>query len=237
MKNIAVIFAGGVGKRMNAKEKPKQFLEIHGKPIVVYTVEVFQQCEAIDGIVVVCVKDWIPYMRELVYRYRLEKVVSVVAGGESGQLSIYNGLKEVEKNFTENELIVLIHDGVRPIITEKIIQDNIQNVIQNGSAITCSPVKETIILSEDGQITVPERDNAYLAKAPQSFFLQDILKVHEMALRDGYTVAVDSCTLMKMYGENLSIVLCGAENIKVTTPEDFYVARALFDARENLQLN
>ena len=90
--NIAVIFAGGVGKRMNSKDRPKQFLLVHGKPIIVHTIELFEYHEQIDGIVVVCVKDWIPYMEETKYRYRLDKIGKIVPGGETGQLSIYNGL-------------------------------------------------------------------------------------------------------------------------------------------------
>ena len=92
--NIAVIFAGGVGTRMHSKEKPKQFLMVHGKPIIVHTVEVFEKHPDIDGIVVVCVENWIDYMKEMQFRYRLSKIGAIVPGGETGQLSIYNGLKK-----------------------------------------------------------------------------------------------------------------------------------------------
>ena len=95
--NIAVIFAGGVGKRMNSKDRPKQFLLVHGKPIIVHTIELFEYHEQIDGIIVVCVNDWIPYMEEMKYRYRLDKIGKIVPGGETGQLSIYNGLCAAEE--------------------------------------------------------------------------------------------------------------------------------------------
>ena len=123
--NIAVIFAGGVGKRMHSSDKPKQFLEIYSKPIIIHTLEHFEYHPMIDGIVVVCKEDWIPYLNELLYRFRIEKVRKVVPGGETGQLSIYAGLKAAKEVAGEDNTIVLIHDGVRPLINEKLIADNI----------------------------------------------------------------------------------------------------------------
>ncbi len=126
--NIAVIFAGGVGKRMKSKDKPKQFLMVHGKPIIVHTIELFENHPEIDGIICVIVKDWIPYMEEMKYRYRLDKIKAIVPGGETGQMSIYNGLCAAEKNFGAEGNIVLIHDGVRPLIDSETISNNIASV-------------------------------------------------------------------------------------------------------------
>ena len=149
--NIAVIFAGGTGVRMNSKDdKPKQFLEVRGKPIIVYTIEIFERAEQIDAIIVVCVDGWIDYMHKLVYKYRLDKVKAIVVGGKSGQESIYHGLVTAKEKYglIENgrKNIVLIHDGVRPLINENIIDLNIKSVIQYGSAITASIAKETLYL-------------------------------------------------------------------------------------------
>lgn len=237
--NIAVIFAGGVGRRMNSKDRPKQFLLVHGKPIIVHTIELFDQHEQIDGIVVVCVKEWIPYMEEMKYRYRLDKIGKIVPGGETGQLSIYNGLCAAEELYGSNGNIVLIHDGVRPLINAKTITDNIESVKENGSAITCKLATETVILvNEDSKVCdVPSRKASRMAQAPQSFWLKDILKVHRKALADGRKNMIDSCTMMQMYGKSLSVVIGPTENIKITTPDDFYIFRALYDARENKQLN
>ena len=116
--NIAVIFAGGVGSRMHSKDRPKQFLEMYNKPI--HTLEYFENHSMIDAIVVVCIKDWIPYLNKLLYKFRIEKVKSVVPGGETGQLSIYNGLKSAKQIAKDEKSIVLIHDGVRPLINEKV---------------------------------------------------------------------------------------------------------------------
>lgn len=237
--NIAVIFAGGVGKRMNSKDRPKQFLLVHGKPIIVHTIELFEYHEQIDGIVVVCVKDWIPYMEEMKYRYRLDKIGKIVPGGETGQLSIYNGLCAAEELYGTNGNIVLIHDGVRPLINEKTITDNIESVKANGSAITCKLATETVILvDKDSKVCeVPSREASRMAQAPQSFWLNDILEVHRRALADGQRNMIDSCTMMRTFGKELSVVIGPTENIKITTPDDFYIFRALYDARENAQLN
>lgn len=236
--NIAVIFAGGSGTRMHSKDKPKQFLMVHGKPIIVHTIEVFESHPDIQGIIVVCIKDWIPYMEEMKYRYRLDKISKIVPGGSTGQLSIYNGLCAAKDIYGVDENIVLIHDGVRPLINHQTITDNIISVKSYGSAITCAPSTETVILvnSNEEVIDIPDRSLSKIAKAPQSFYLKDILDVDTRAINEGMTNIIDSCTLMTQYGKKVSIVIGTAENIKITTPTDFYVFRALYDAKENQQL-
>ena len=234
-----LIFAGGVGTRMNSKDRPKQFLMVHGKPIIVHTIEIFEYHKEIDGIIVVCVEGWIDYMKDMQYRFRLDKIGKIVRGGETGQMSIYNGLAaaaEVYGNDSSN--IVLIHDGVRPLIDEKIISDNIRCVKEHGSAVTCAPAKETFVLVDDSNCVsqVPDRAHSRMAKAPQSFYLNEILEVQKTAIAEGNTNMIDSCTLMRHYGKELYVVDGSYENIKITTPDDFYMFRALYDARENQQL-
>lgn len=236
--NIAIIFAGGVGKRMHAKDKPKQFLMVHGKPIIVHTVEVFQNHSEIDGIIVVCVKDWIDYMEEMKYRYRLDKIGAIVQGGETGQLSIYNGLEAAAQIYGVEKNIVLIHDGVRPLVSKKTISDNIVSVKKYGNAVTCAPTKESVVLiSEEGSIEeVVERNAARTAKAPESFYLKDILEASKESIEKGINNEIDSCTLMFHHGMKMHVVEGEYDNIKITTPEDFFTFRAIYDARENEQL-
>ena len=237
--NIAVIFAGGVGKRMHSKECPKQFLKIFNKPIIIHTLEYFEKHPLIDAIVISCVEEWMPYLEELIYKYRIEKVKKVVVGGETGQLSIYNGLKAAEDVANGEKAIVLIHDGVRPLINAKLITDNIESVKKNGSAITTAVVKETILVVNEGTATinyVPSRKNSRVARAPQSFWLNDILNAHEKALSEGKKDYIDSCTMMQEYGYDLFLVDGPGENIKITTPEDFYIMRAILEAKENAQI-
>jgi len=236
--NIGVIFAGGSGTRMHTKDIPKQFLMVHGKPIIVHTIEQFEYHDEIDGIVVVCIKDWIPYMEEMKYRYRLDKIGKIVPGGATGQMSIYNGLCAAEEIYGAKNNIVLIHDGVRPLINRQIISDNIACVKKNGSAITCHVAKETVILVDEKEMVkdVPSRENSRLAQAPQSFWLNEILEIDRRAISEGNINMIDSCSMMRYYGKRLSVVIGPSENIKITTPDDFYTFRALYDARENQQL-
>ena len=151
--NIGVIFAGGVGKRMNSRVKPKQFIDVYGKPIIIHTLELFENHPEIDAIAVACLEDWIPYLQELLEKFNIKKVKKVVPGGASGQESIYNGLKAAEEIAAGEKSIVLIHDGVRPLINEKTITDNIESVKKYGSSITCVKVKETVlVVGEDNSI-------------------------------------------------------------------------------------
>lgn len=236
--NIAVIFAGGSGQRMHSKDMPKQFLEMHKKPIIIYTLEFFENNPDIDAIVISCIKEWMGYLQELLYKYRIEKVKKIVPGGKTGQMSIFYGLKAAEEISKGQKTIVLIHDGVRPFISDKVIYDNIASVKKNGSAITTSVVQETILVVNDDESIhyVPDRCYSRVAKAPQSFWLSDILEGHYKAQKDGKFNYIDSCTLMKHYGYPLFLVDGPGENIKITTPNDFYTMRALLDAKENQQL-
>lgn len=222
---------------MNTKTKPKQFLELHGKPILVYTMEHYQRHEHIDGMVLICVSDWLDYAMELVERYHLTKVKAIVPGGATGQASIYNGLCKASELFPADS-VVLIHDGVRPLIDEQTITDAIACVQKHGSAITVSPAIETIVI-KDGENRVGQiidRSQCAMAKAPQCFYLRDILSAHEMALRDGRKDFIDSASMMRFYGHELYAFAGPSENIKITTPMDFYIFRALSDARENSQI-
>ena len=234
--NLAVIFAGGTGQRMNTKTKPKQFLELHGKPILVYTIEEFNNHPEIEGIILVVLESWVSYCRELVDRFHLDKVKAVIAGGKSALESQKNGLQKAQELF-ESDSIVLIHDGVRPLIDEETISKNIECVKAHGSAITVTPAIETItIKKETGEIgQIIERSKVELARAPQSFYLKDILSAHQRRLEDGLDF-VDSASMMQYYGHAIYTVQGSPENIKITTPNDFYTFRALVDARENSQI-
>lgn len=239
MSNVAVIFAGGTGQRMNTRTRPKQFLELHGKPIIVYTLEVFNGHNEIDGIVVVMLEEYIGYMNSLVKKYALDKVVRVVPGGRSGQESIYNGLCAAHELYGDDD-IVLIHDGVRPLIDEETITANIRSVTERGTAVTVTAAIETITMKDEtGAVgTIIDRSQCELARAPQSFRLGEILGVHNRAKNegDGGLSFIDSASMMKYYGYKLYTVEGKPENIKITTPSDFYIFRAMVDARESSQI-
>ncbi len=236
--NIGVIFAGGVGKRMNSRVKPKQFINVYGKPIIIHTLEIFENSEEIDAIVVACLGEWIGYLEELLAKFNIKKVKRIVPGGASGQESIYNGLAAAEEIAGGEESVVLIHDGVRPLIHDKTISDNIASVREHGSAITSVTVKETVlVVAEDNSIeSVPRREDTRLARAPQSFYLHDILNAHRRAMEENRYDFIDSCSMMQYYGKKLYLIDGPQENIKITTPDDFYTMRALLDAKEEAQI-
>ncbi|WP_202107665.1 IspD/TarI family cytidylyltransferase [Succinivibrio dextrinosolvens] len=237
--NIAVIFAGGVGSRMHSKDKPKQFLLMHGKPIIIHTIEVFQKSKDIDAICIACIEEWIPYLRDLVERYSLDKVKKIVPGGNSAQSSTYNGLLAAKEISNNEKSVVLIHDGVRPIISDKLISDNIQCVIEHGSAITSVPAKETVVIIGNNEKEVGEvldRSALRIARAPQCFWLDEILEAHRKTKELGLPDFIDSCSMLKYFGKKLYLVDGPIENIKITTPDDFYVLRAILDAKENAQI-
>lgn len=232
--NIGVIFAGGVGSRCNMLGRPKQFVEVNGKPIIVHTLEHFEKCGEIDKVAVVCLADWIGFMWELTAQYNLKKVEAVVPGGTTGQESIYHGLLAAQKLSGGEKTVVLIHDGVRPIIHSQLLKDNIAGVREYGSAITCARATETPVRSVGDMITDScPRAQALIAKAPQSFWLEDILEAHEEARRQGKNDYIDSCTLMMQHKPMLHYVECGASNIKITTFEDVYLMQALLRAKED----
>ena len=158
-------------------------------------------------------------------------------GGSTGQESIYNGLIAAQEFSRGDDDVVLIHDGVRPLITEQTITDNIEKVKTEGSCVTCIPATETFIVTNDmGGLEIPSRKHSLIARAPQSFFLRDILNIHEIARKEGHNDFIDSCTMMNHYGYQMHTAIGPMENIKITTPTDFFVFRAIITARENQQI-
>ena len=234
--NNVLIFAGGSGSRMHSKGRPKQFLQFYGKELIVHTLENFQNHSEIDNIVVVCIEEWIPILNKLLIKYQLDKVKIVVRGGKTGQESIYNGLIALEK-IADCKSIVLIHDGVRPFVNDELISNCIKSVKKYGSAITVTPAIETVVTLEGNEINgIIDRSNCYHAKAPQCFFLGDIIKAHRRAIEDENYNMIDSASLMKYYGNELHSVIGNFDNIKITTPADFYTFKALYEVRENQQI-
>lgn len=235
-KIYALIFAGGTGQRMNTRSKPKQFLEVHGKPIIIYTLEHFEYHPEVDEIVVVCIKDWIEELQGFLKRYGITKVSTIVPGGSTGHDSIRIGLEAI-KNEAQEQDIVLIHDGVRPLITEELISLNIKGVREFGNAITAEATRESVVQSCDGSTinSVPPRDQMYVAKAPQSFRYKDIYDLYEKALENGHR-SIDSAHLLSMYNVPMHMIKSTKNNMKITDPADFFVFRALYEAIENQQI-
>lgn len=232
--NIALVFAGGTGQRMNHAARPKQFLELYGKPIIIYTLEVFQKHPDVDAIVVPCVAGWHDHLQHLAEQYRIDKLIRIVPGGKTSQESKLSALRSLKEICKEDDIIIM-HDAVRPLVTEKLISDNLDCVRQHGNAITVDPFTETGITIDDG-ITVAstiERQKLYIAKAPQCFFYKDVLQAHEAAQNMPDSTTIDTCTIMTALGKQLYVVKGEHSNIKITTPEDYYIFKAIFDLRES----
>lgn len=213
-----------------------RLLELHGKPIIIYTLEHFEYHNEVDKIVVVCLADWIAELKGLLRRYGITKVVAIVPGGETGHDSIYYGLAAMQK-FSGDDDIVLIHDGVRPLITEELITENINSVRKYGNAITGERARESVVRCINGKTVaeVPVRDQMYVAKAPQSFRYGEIFQLYEKARADGIKT-IDSSHLCSIYHAPMHIVVSSPNNIKITEPADFYIFRALYEALEGQQI-
>lgn len=229
----AIIFAGGEGRRMGTA-LPKQYLEIDGIPILIHTLRLFQDHPEVARIYLAVHEDYIDYTKELTERFGITKTVDVVAGGHVAQESIYNALIRAAADCADDS-IVLLHDGVRPFITPEVISRNIEGVRRNGNAITSIPCYETILVSDDGEQVerVPLRRETFTGQAPQSFRLGDILAAHDRIRQTpgGYTNMVDACTILQSLGIPTHMVEGNRGNIKVTTPVDVYLLRALLEYR------
>ena len=218
---------------------PKQFIEVNGKPIIIHTLDIFEEHPDIDEIYVACKEEYIHKLQKLVKRHMISKVVKIVPGGASGLDSIYNALQAARENNTP-DAVVLIHDGVRPCITKELIDDDLDCVKKHGTAITCTPLYETPVISVDGENVdeVPSRKGFYTAQAPQCFYLGDVLEAHALMRKDnpGYEGVVDTCSMMKKLGKKVTLVEGPRGNIKVTTPEDLYTFRAMIQYKETEQI-
>lgn len=236
-RNIAVIFAGGVGSRMNHPDGPKQFIKVVDKPILAYTLEHFQSHPDIDAVYIATLQEGVDLTNQIVEKYGITKVKQVVRGGNSAQESIYNGLcAAMEDSDNGEDTCVLIHDGVRPIINKKLIDDNIASVHENGSAISSIPAFETVARSLDGGVTVEKvenRDLMYILQAPQSFKLYTIHSVHERSLEEGMMGKfIDQAHMMNHYGYDVHMIEGFRGNVKVTVPLDLTYFTFLVESGE-----
>ncbi len=229
--NIAMIIAGGSGNRMH-QDIPKQFLTVNEKPVIIYTLEVFQRHPAIDAITVVCIEGWEQVLWAYVKQFNLTKVTAIVKGGDCGQNSIYRGLKEIKKNH-DLEDIVLVHDAIRPMVSEEIISDCISKTVEFGSGIAVIPCVEAMLVSENEEDSVQlfNRNHLKRTQTPQGFRVGRLLKLHERALTQGITNSTASCTLMIEMGEEVHFSKGSEKNLKLTTIEDIDIFKALLLAK------
>lgn len=234
MKNYVILLAGGVGKRMQS-EIPKQFLEVDGKPIIVYTIENFQRNEQIEKIVVVCVKDWIEHLRNLIQEYSLTKVEWITEGGDTGHDSIRNGVFFLKDKIEPDDFII-VHDAVRPILPQKAIDEVIRVAHENGNASSSIACHPPIVYTEDFKsgIRDVDREHVMLTASPQMFRYDLALKCYEEAEQENKHNFTFTSSLLIHYGERVYFAKGTTSNIKVTQKEDLALFGALLKVPEEL---
>ena len=233
MANVALLIAGGSGNRMH-QDIPKQFITVNERPVIVYTLEAFENHPAIDAIAVVCIQGWEQVLWAYAKQFNITKLKYIVPGGKNGQDSIRNGVFELEKHFDKDD-IVLIHDAIRPMVSAEIISDNIRVAREYGNAITVIPCAEAMMQTEDGVVSVGSypRDRLKRTQTPQAFKIGDICDLHRRALEAGITNSVASCTLKIEMGEQVYFSAGSEKNIKLTTVEDIDIFKALLAAKRS----
>lgn len=220
----ALLLMGGVGVRFGSKP-PKQFHLLRGTPLYCYAMETFLESRFFDEIILVCHSDWIGRVAT-----EIRPEVRVVPGGTSRQESSYVGLKA----FSHAPDLVLIHDAVRPFLTEKIIEDNLSTALSCGAADTCIPSADTLVFAPGGAaiVSIPKRDDFRRGQTPQTFRFDWIVEAHERARREGVKNASDDCCLVLDAGHPVAIVSGSEENFKITSEFDFAIAEALLEKRK-----
>ncbi len=221
---IGLILAGGSGRRLGM-ETPKQFLEIAGKPMLLYSLEAFEKHDLIDAIAVVCLPEWQNELRFLAQRHRITKLRWIVDADESRSLSSYQGLRALEGEISPED-IVLIHDAARPFVTGRIISDNIKTVLRYGAANTVVPAVDTMLHSMGGLVAdkVLDRRALYLSQTPQSFQYDLIMRAYKKFFESGKTSATCDCSVAILAGNEVGLCPGSRMNMKVTTAEDLTIA-------------
>lgn len=223
-RNYAIVVAAGQGKRMGT-DVSKQYLLLDDKPVVVHALRAFDEQPAIEAIVLVVAPSDVKRVKDsIVSEYEFKKPVLVVEGGQERQQSVYNGLKALGE-FGDVDIVV-IHDGVRPFVTEQMIRDSILAADRYGAAVVGVPVKDTIKKVDDEQFVIctPKRSQLWLVQTPQAFKYRLIWEAHEKAVQDGFC-GTDDAVLVERLGHPVKMVMGSYCNIKITTREDLILAR------------
>ena len=234
MKNYVILLAGGVGKRMDS-EIPKQFLEVKGKPIIIYTLEDFERNPQIEKIVIVCIKDWIDHLRELLEKYKITKAVWITEGGATGHDSIRNGVYFLRDKI-DPEDFVIVHDAVRPVLPQKAIDEVIRVAHENGNASSSVACHPPIVYTEDFKsgITDVDREHVMLTASPQAYRYDLALKCYDKAEEENKHNFTFTSSLLIHYGESVYFAKGTTSNIKITKKEDLALFEALLQIPEDL---
>jgi 2-C-methyl-D-erythritol 4-phosphate cytidylyltransferase len=230
---FAVICAGGIGSRMGNAEKPKQYLNVGGKPIILHTIEKFVVNEEFEKIIVLVPESWISYTKDIINKHLqgIEKV-EVMAGGSDRNSTIMNAINYIEEKFgLDDDTIIVTHDAVRPFVTHRIIMDNIEAAVKVGACDTVIPATDTIVESLDGEkiSSIPDRSKVYQGQTPQSFRAKRLKELYSSLTDEEKSILTDAAKIYLLKGEAVHLVRGEVFNIKITYPYDLTVAETLIN--------
>ena len=231
------VLAGGKGTRMGNTDMPKQFLMLGNKPIFIHTIEQFLLNTKVDKVILCCPKMWISHAKDTIEKYLSDTSnVVVVEGGSTRQETILNGCKYIEQEYGINDDDVIItHDAVRPFVTQRIIDENIENVKKYGAVDTVIPATDTIVESQDGEVisNIPVRNQMYQGQTPQSFNIKKLMNIFDSLSEEEKKILTDACKAFILKGEKVSLVQGEVYNIKITTLHDLKLSNAILVERDN----
>lgn len=233
MANIVILTGGGIGSRTH-QDIPKQFIHVNNKPIIIYTLEAFQRHPSIDEICVAILEGWEQMLWAYARQFNITKLKYVVMGGATGQESIFNGLKAIRADHNDED-VVIVHDGNRPMIEPDIISENLATQKKYGSAVTTIPCTEVVFVSEnkvDSDKSIP-RENLQRTQTPHSYYLGDLWEAHMEAQRRGIKNTAASCSLMEALGKKSYFSRGSEKNLKITTVDDIEIFKALLEAKKD----
>ena len=231
---IALLTAAGMGTRMG-QDIPKQFIHVENKPLIIHTMQAFQNHPSVDAIMVVTLPSWIDVLKAYAHQFDISKLKWVIPGGKTGQESIHNGLKELESAVSK-DTIVMIHDGNRCMVSSELISNSLAVFKQYGSAVAAIPCVEAVFRSSDdghsSRVSIP-REQLFRTQTPHTYTLEKLLWAHDEARKKKITDTAASCTLMQMLGETIYFSKGSEENLKITTVDDMMIFEALLKTKKD----
>lgn len=230
--NVALLTAAGTGSRMH-QDIPKQFIHVDNKPVIIHTMEAFQNHPSIDAILVVTLESWSEVLRAYAKQFNITKLKWIISGGETGQDSIKNGITQLSKELKLDD-VVLIHDGNRPLVSNEIISDSLATYAKYGSAVAVVPCTEVVFESDDGISShiSREREKLFRTQTPHTYRLGDLLVAHEEAEKRNIKGTAASCVLMEKLGKATYFSKGSEENLKITTLDDLKIFKALLHTKQ-----
>ena len=230
-KVYGVVLAGGIGSRVGNAEKPKQFLEIGSRPVIIHTLEKFVLHPGFDEVLVLSPKAWVSYTRDIIRKYiPSASRIPVLEGGVTRNETIMNAIRYIEEQGDlDEDTIIVTHDSVRPFVTHRILEENILYARKYGACDTVIPASDTIVQALDNESIsdIPDRKYMYQGQTPQSFHAKKLKETYESLTDQEKNILTDACKIMVLKGEHVHLVLGEVSNIKITYPYDITVAQAL----------